>query len=78
MKQSELNKIKMFMYDNLLTKQEASKITNQSQQAFLNAVNEGFIEPFFETNGKGPGKVRLYLRSDIENYASHKKMINQK
>lgn len=78
MKRSELNKIKKFMHENLLTKQEAAKITDQSQQAFLNSVNQGFIEPFFETDGKGPGKVRLYLRSDIENYAAHKKTINQK
>lgn len=62
--------MKEWISENLLTKQEAIKITNQSPETFQQAVRTRVIRPFYESKeGKGPAIVRLYLRSDIEAYA---------
>lgn len=53
---------------NLLTRQEAAKITKQSYSSFSQSVNLKYIKPFLEY-GSGTGTVRLYLKSDIETYA---------
>ncbi|MGJ3729912.1 hypothetical protein [Enterococcus hirae] len=53
---------------NLLTRQEATKITKQSYSSFSQSVNLKYIQPFLEY-GSGTGTVRLYLKSDIEAYA---------
>ncbi|EQA5429565.1 hypothetical protein EGW35_13245 [Enterococcus durans] len=53
---------------NLLTRQEAAKITKQSYSSFSQSVNLKYIQPFLEY-GSGTGTVRLYLKSDIETYA---------
>ena len=71
---STLDELKQFMNDNLVNQQEAIKITHQSKTAFSQSLTTGKIKPFFETEGKGPAKVRLYLRSDLEEYAKNKRV----
>lgn len=65
--------IQKWMYSNLLTKEQSRDITKQSAVAFTQSVNLGHVTPFFETDGKGPAKVRLYLKDDIETYAKNKR-----
>lgn len=64
MKNKEMKK---FINDNLITKREAMELTGQSLSAFDQAVNTGRLKPFFE-RGRGRGIVRLYLKSDVEQY----------
>ena len=66
--------IKKWLYENLLTKEQSRQITNQSAGAFNQSVNLGRIKPFFESNGNGVQKVRLYLKKDIEDYAKNKRV----
>ncbi|EGP5080267.1 MULTISPECIES: hypothetical protein [Enterococcus] len=71
--------IKQWMNNNLVTKQEALKITGQSAQGFQQSVRTNMIVPFYESkDGKGPAIVRLYLKSDIETYAKQLKAKKQK
>lgn len=77
MNKDKLQEIKQFMDENLLSKREAMEITNQSPQAFLQAVNLGYIKPFYESTGTTQ-KVRLYLKSDMEEYRERKRNINKK
>lgn len=74
MESPNLEELKKFMQENLVTKQEAAKITGQSITAINQSIKKRMIQPFFESNGQGPAKVRLYLKSDIEWYRDHKKM----
>lgn len=62
-----LEKIKRFMNENLLTKKEAMQLTGQSLTAFDQAVQTGRLKPFFE-RGEGRSTVRLYLKEDVERY----------
>ncbi len=62
---------------NLLTRQEAAKITKQSYSSFSQSVNLKYIKPFLEY-GSGTGSVRLYLKSDIEKYAKKLEEKRQK
>lgn len=78
MDKEQLAKIQKFMQEDLLTKSEAAAITDQSPIAFNQSVNLGYIKPFYESKGEKSSKVRLYLRSDIEEYARTKKNINKK
>ena len=68
------DEIKKWLYENLLTKEQSRQITNQSAGAFNQSVNLGRIKPFFESNGNGVQKVRLYLKKDIEDYAKNKRV----
>lgn len=77
MNEEKLQEIKQFMQENLLSKREAMEITGQSAQAFLQSVNMSYIKPFFETSGSTQ-KVRLYLKSDMEEYRDKKRKINKK
>ncbi|MGX7195179.1 hypothetical protein [Enterococcus olivae] len=70
-----LDELQEFMKNNLLKKQDAMKVTNQSAQAFTNAERAGMFKPFYETDGTTSSKVKLYLRSDIEEYADNKRKI---
>lgn len=76
-----IEEIKRFIDDNLLTKREAMGITGQSLSAFDQAVNTGRLKPFFE-RGEGRGTVRLYLRADVEQYnkerVAHMKRFGRK
>lgn len=77
----DLEKIKEFMQENLLTKKEAMRLTGQSLTAFDQAVATGRLKPFFE-KGEGRSTVRLYLKSDVERYnkerIEHLKKIGRK
>lgn len=61
-------KMAKFLDENLVTKQEAMKITGQSLTAFNQSISSKQLTPFLE-RGEGTGKVRLYLRSDVEKYS---------
>lgn len=62
----------------LVSKEIGAQITGQTTNAFNQAVKLGHIIPFYETEGKGPAKVKLYLREDLEEYASKKRTYNKK
>ncbi|MGM0220084.1 hypothetical protein [Enterococcus sp. AZ126] len=76
--EQELEEFKEFLKENVLTKNEAILITDQTSVAFNQSVLMGHIHPIFETEGKGPAKVKLYLKSQLEEYAKTKKQINKK
>lgn len=61
------NKIKEWIRENLVTKSGAIKITGQSRAAFQQSVRTNMVVPFIEYD-ESP-TVRLYLRSEIEEYA---------
>ena len=73
LKINNLDQLKEFMENNLLKKQDAMKITEQTATAFQQSEQTGKIKPFFETDGKGPAKIKLYLKSDMEEYARNKR-----
>lgn len=62
-----------FLKENLLTKSDAVKITNQSINAFNQSIKTGMIKPFYESDGSTASKVRLYLKSDLESYRDRKR-----
>lgn len=66
----DINKIKKFIDENLLTKKEAMEITKQSLTAFDQAVATGQLKPFYD-HGEDRSRVRLYLRSEVEEYAKN-------
>ncbi len=69
MKQEE---IKLWINENLLMQEEARQITGQSVPAFNQSVTAGSINPFVEFGSKR--KTRLYLKSDLEEYARTKRI----
>lgn len=65
--------IKHWIDENLVMQDEAMTITGQSKSAFNQSVATGRIIPFVEFGEAR--KTRLYLRSDLEEYAKNKKKI---
>ncbi|MEN0648928.1 hypothetical protein NSQ82_07845 [Caldifermentibacillus hisashii] len=63
--------IKQWIKENLVMQEEARTITGQSVSAFNQAVATRKIIPFVEFGEAR--KTRLYLRSDLEDYAKTKK-----
>lgn len=59
---------KHWIEENLLTPKEAMIITGQSRTAFNQSVATGRIKPFINKD-----TIRLFLKSDIEEYAKTKK-----
>lgn len=69
----KIDEIKQWIEDNLIMQDEARKITGQSVSAFNQSVATGRIKPFVEFGSAR--KTRLYLKSDIEEYARTKKVL---
>lgn len=65
--------IKKWIKDNLVMQDEAMDITGQSVSGFNQSVATGRIVPFVEFGEAR--KTRLYLRSDLEDYARTKKIL---
>lgn len=59
---------KSYVKENLLTREEAIKITQQSKGTFSNAVSNGYIPIFVKL-----GTTNLYLKEDIISYTEEKK-----
>lgn len=76
--EQDLEEFKEFLKENVLTKNEAMIITDQKSVAFNQAVATRQIQPIYESEGKGPAKVKLYLKSELEEYARIKRQINKK
>ena len=68
-----LDELQQFMNDNLVSKQEAYAITGQSMEGFSQSVKLGLVKPFYESEGAGRAKTRLYLKSDLEKYRDSKR-----
>jgi hypothetical protein len=67
----DTEQIRQWINDNLVMQQEAMKITGQKKDAFNMSVKTGNIVPFVEF---GTNRIiRLYLRSDMEEYAKNKR-----
>ncbi|KYC94352.1 hypothetical protein B4102_3573 [Heyndrickxia sporothermodurans] len=60
--------IKKWVDENLLTKQEAMEVTQQSLTSFNQSIEAGRLVPFYD-HGVDRSRVRLYLKSDVEAYA---------
>lgn len=76
---TNINELKEWIETNLVTKQEALRITEQSPKGFQQSVRTNVIQPFYESKeGKGPSVVRLYLKSDVEKYAEQLEEKRQK
>ena len=76
MKDSAPKEMREWILANLVTKQGAMKITGQSGPAFQQAVRTNMVSPFVEYN-ESP-LVRLYLKSEIEDYAQQVKLRKEK
>lgn len=63
--------IKKWIEDNLVMRDEAMEITGQSNTGFGQSLAAGKINHFVEFGNAR--KTRLYLRSDLEDYARNKK-----
>lgn len=61
--------LKQWIEENLLTPREAMEITNQTRSAFNQSVANGHLKPYISKD-----TVRLYLKSDVEEYAKNKRM----
>jgi len=66
------DEIKKWIEENLVMQDEARKITGQSVSGFNQSVQTGRIIPFVEFGDAR--KTRLYLRSDLEEYAKNKRV----
>lgn len=66
-----VQEIKKWIEENLVMQDEARKITGQSISAFNQSIQTGRIKPFVEFGETR--KTRLYLRSELEEYAKNKK-----
>ncbi|MEB8419310.1 hypothetical protein NGG16_17925 [Enterococcus casseliflavus] len=62
----------------LVSKEIGAQITGQTTNAFNQSVKLGQITPFYETDGKGPAKIKLYLREELEKYAQTKRTYHSK
>lgn len=60
--------LRKYINENLLTKQEARRLTGQSLSAFNQAVRTGQLKAFYD-HGKDQSRVRLFLKTDVEEYA---------
>ena len=65
--------IQEWSYNNLVDKRKGAEITGQSVKAFEQSVRLKYIQPFYENEGKGSAKIKLYKRSDLELYARNKR-----
>ncbi|MED4352197.1 hypothetical protein P9265_07590 [Schinkia azotoformans] len=65
-------KIKKWIEENLVMQDEARAITGQSVTGFNQSVQNGKIIAFVEFGEAR--KTRLYLRSEIEEYAKNKRI----
>lgn len=64
--------IRKWIEENLVMQNEARKITKQSVSGFNQSVETGRIRPFVEFGENR--KIRLYLRSELEEYAKNKRI----
>ncbi|MEK5521884.1 hypothetical protein B5V89_16535 [Heyndrickxia sporothermodurans] len=63
--------IKKWIEENLIMQDEARSITDQSVPGFNQSVAAGKIKAFVEFGDVR--KTRLYLRSEVEEYAKNKR-----
>ncbi|EGO9069328.1 hypothetical protein ACIJDA_002623 [Enterococcus faecalis] len=71
--------LKEYLQENLLTKDEAPKYTQQTQGSFdstakLNSV----IQPFFSKEKNGRTTFKLYLKSEMIEYGKNRRRIHVK
>lgn len=64
--------IKKWIEENLVMQDEGRKITKQSVSGFNQSVTSKRIQTFVEFGENR--KIRLYLRSDLEEYAKNKRI----
>ncbi|WP_203362824.1 hypothetical protein [Bacillus sp. REN10] len=72
MTKEEYEKYQKWCQENLVMAAEGHKITGQSLIGFNQSVTLGKIKPFLEFGEAR--KTRLYLRSDLEEYAKTKRI----
>ncbi|WP_088816342.1 MULTISPECIES: hypothetical protein [Listeria] len=66
-----LEELQHFLQHELLTKEQAIAITQQSPAAFMQAVSYSRIPTFYHSGAgkRGPSNVRLFWRDDVLTYA---------
>ncbi|MGE6261357.1 hypothetical protein ACQKCU_26430 [Heyndrickxia sporothermodurans] len=67
-----IDEIKKWIKENLIMQDEARTITGQSVSGFNQSVAAGKIQDFVEFGEAR--KTRLYLRSEVEEYAKNKRI----
>lgn len=74
-KMSQLNPdlVHKWLIANTVDKNGGAKITGQTPNAFLQSVKLGYIKPYYDNGEKGAASIRLYLKSDLEEYARIKR-----
>ncbi|WP_321382988.1 hypothetical protein [uncultured Enterococcus sp.] len=65
--------VRQWLKDNLIDKRAAIEITQQTERAFRQSVDTKQITPFFELDGSTSSKIRLFLKSEVEEYAKNKR-----
>ena len=70
--------IQTWMNNNLVNIELGREITEQSGPAFRQSVMRGKIPIFFEIEGNTSTSVKLFLRSDLEEYQKNKKEYNER
>ncbi|HHA4396986.1 TPA: hypothetical protein ACOBTX_000834 [Enterococcus faecium] len=79
MKLTNLNEIQEWSQNNLINRKQASKISGLNYEGFSSAIKRHHIKPFLEIGDeKGPSLTRLYLKSEVEEYANKLKEKRQK
>jgi hypothetical protein len=75
-----LEELQQFLQQELLTKEQAIAITQQSPAAFMQAVSYGRIPTFYHAGAgkKGPSNIRLFWRDDVRTYAKQLQEKKQK
>lgn len=61
-----------WIHDNLLTRSEARKYTDQSDTGIGQTIKNHLLFPFY-SKGDGPGKVNLFLKKDTILYGENKR-----
>ncbi|EIA6646893.1 hypothetical protein MBU64_002561 [Enterococcus faecalis] len=61
-----------WLHENLLTRHEARKYTDQSDNGIRQSILNHLLVPFF-SKGEKQGKVRIFLKKDAIQYGKEKK-----
>lgn len=71
--------LKEYLQENLLTKDEAPKFTQQTQASFDSTAKlKSVIQPFFSKQKNGRTTFKLYLKSEMIEYGKNRRRIHKK
>lgn len=71
-KSKKIDFLHHWLHENLLTRHEARKYTDQSDNGIRQSILNHLLIPFF-SKGEKQGKVRLFLKKDAIQYGKEKR-----